>query len=91
MNKTTFKLSTPIDVEGAPVETLELREPNIGDMEIAMEHQANPVAMLIHLVAQISNHQVKDIRQMSMTDVNRLESELGKYLNFPSTQKKPEK
>ena len=91
MNKKTFKLSTPITVQDAPVETLELREPNIGDIEIAMQHQENPVAMLIHLIAQISNNQPDDIRKMSMSDISLLQDELGEYLNFPSTQKQPEK
>ena len=78
----TVKLSNPITINDVEVKELTLKEPNVGNLEKAMVHQDNPMALSICLIAQISNHTEDDIRKLSMSDMNSIQKEMGDWLNF---------
>ena len=74
-----FPLATPFEADGATVSRLSIREPNVGDIEIANREKTGLARMLrmLSLVAEISP---EALRRVATRDYVRLQGLLEVFL-----------
>lgn len=76
-----IKLTRPIDVDGAQVTTLRMREPTVADQETAMDAAGSDAAREIMLFANLCAITPDQIRKLALKNHKRLQEA---YTNFTS-------
>lgn len=74
-------LSRPIDVDGAKVTTLRMREPLVADQEVAMDSAGSDAAREIMLFANLCEVSPDQIRKLPVKSHQRMQEA---YRNFTS-------
>lgn len=72
-------LSRPLNIAGANVTVLRMREPTVGDQEIASELSGSDAAREIQTFANLCEQAPDDIRRLPLKDYKRLQAA---YVNF---------
>lgn len=72
-------LSRPLNIAGANVTVLRMREPTVADQEIASELNGSDAAREIQTFANLCEQAPDDIRRLPLKDYKRLQDA---YVNF---------
>lgn len=72
-------LSRPADIAGAKVSVVRMREPTVGDQEVASEMTGSDATREITVLANLCELAPDDIRKMPLRDYKRLQTA---YLGF---------
>lgn len=72
-------LSRPLNIAGANVSVLRMREPTVADQEIASELNASDAGREIQTFANLCEQSPADIRRLPLKDYKRLQAA---YVNF---------
>lgn len=72
-------LSRPADIAGAKVSVVRMREPTVGDQEVASEMTGSDATREITVLANLCELAPDDIRRMPLRDYKRLQTA---YLGF---------
>lgn len=72
-------LSRPADIAGAKVSVVRMREPTVGDQELASEMTGSEATREITVLANLCELAPDDIRKLPMRDYKRLQTA---YLGF---------
>ena len=72
-------LSRPISIDGTNVAAVRMREPTVGDQEVASNMSGTDASREIATFANLCGLSPDDIRKMPLRDYKRLQ---GAYLNF---------
>lgn len=70
MSKTEIKLIRGVEISGALVKTLTMREPTVGDQIDASELKGSDAAQEVALFANLCEITPAEVRSMSMKDYN---------------------
>ena len=72
----TVTLSRGIDIDGATVKAITLREPTVADQIAAQEVKGSAAAQEVALIANLAQLTPDDIKRLSLRDYGRLQSGL---------------
>lgn len=72
----TVTLRKGLDVDGASVKSLTMREPTVADQIAAQEAKGGPAAQEVALVANLSQMTPDDIRKLTLHDYGRVQDAL---------------
>lgn len=72
-NSTTIKLASPIEISGAKVDTLTMREPRVKDMRIARKGGGDDADHEVTLFANLCEVTPLDIDNLTLPDYGKLQ------------------
>lgn len=72
----TVTLRKGLDIDGASVKTLTLREPTVADQIAAQETKGGPAAQEVALIANLSQMTPDDIKKLTLHDYGRAQDAL---------------
>ena len=72
MSKTEIKLVKGVEINGATIKTLTMREPTVGDQIDVSEMKGSDAAQEVALFANLCEITPADVRSMSMKDYHLL-------------------
>ena len=74
-------LSRPADIGGAKVAVLRMREPTVGDQEIAFQMSGSDAAKEISMFANLCGVAPDDVRKFPLRDYGRLQKAYSVFTN----------
>lgn len=77
----TITLSRPIEINGAKVPTLTMREPTVGDQVVSNEVRGSDVVKEITLFANLCTISPDDVRRLPVRDYNRMQESFGNFID----------
>lgn len=66
-------LTRPLEIEGAPVSTMRMREPTVNDQVIASESKGSEAAREIAMFSNLCEVSPDDVRRLPLRDYKRLQ------------------
>ncbi|MDA3922767.1 MAG: phage tail assembly protein [Salinisphaera sp.] len=70
---TSIELSRPLDIDGAAVSSLSMREPTVDDQIVASEMKGSAAIQEVHMIANLCDVAPADIRSLSLRDYRKLQ------------------
>jgi len=72
----TVKLGRGVDIDGASVKAITMREPTVADQIAAQEIKGSAAAQEVALIANLAQLAPDDIKRLSLRDYRRLQEAL---------------
>lgn len=79
MSKTEIKLQSGVEISGALVKTITMREPTVGDAIAAQDYKGNSAAQEVAYIANLCEVSPAEIQSMTMRDYKRLQDALAAF------------
>nr|DAV41212.1 MAG TPA: tail assembly chaperone protein [Caudoviricetes sp.] len=74
-------LSRPVDIAGAAVSTLRMREPTVGDQLVAEKMRGEPADRELTLFANLCEVMPDDLKRLPMRDYKRVQQAYSSFLD----------
>jgi hypothetical protein len=73
-------LSKPIKIDGAPIKSLRMREPTVGDHLAASKGTSDAAEQELAMVANLCMVTTEDLKQLSLRDYRRVQAALVAFI-----------